>query len=104
VLSRLGGCEQLLRWIGIIYVSILKIDRAFISKISDLEHEQHIVNAIIMMSKSLGIQNVAEGIEDAETAQWLRDAGCQIGQGYLWAKPLPLDEFIEYLQNENQQE
>ncbi len=85
-------------------VSVLKIDRSFISKIADLEHEQHIVNAIIMMSKSLGIQNVAEGIEDAETAQWLCDAGCHIGQGYLWAKPLPLDEFIEYLQNENQHE
>ena len=85
-------------------VSVLKIDRSFISKISDLEHEQHIVNAIIMMSKSLGIQNVAEGIEDAETAQWLRDAGCQIGQGYLWAEPLPLDDFIEYLKNENQHE
>ena len=77
-------------------VSVLKIDRSFINKVARSEHEQHIVNAIIMMSKSLGIQNVAEGIEDYETAQWLKNAGCQIGQGYLWEKPLPLQELIQY--------
>ena len=77
--------------------STLKIDRSFISKISDLEHEQHIVNAIIMMSKSLGIQNVAEGIEDFATMELLRDLGCDYGQGFYFTQALASKEFEAWL-------
>lgn len=80
-------------------VSVLKIDQSFIKKVATSEHEQHIVKAIIQMSKSLGINNVAEGIEDTATADWLKNAGCKIGQGYLWEKPLPLNDFINRLKS-----
>ncbi|WP_448548057.1 putative bifunctional diguanylate cyclase/phosphodiesterase [Thalassotalea fusca] len=78
-------------------VSTLKIDRSFVHGLLSNEHDQHIVNAIINLSKSLGIDNVAEGIEDQQTAKWLLKRGCQIGQGYHWSKPLPAHEFLEYL-------
>lgn len=84
-------------------VSVLKIDQTFVKKVATANHEQHIINAIIMMSKSLQIVNVAEGIEDEETALWLKGAGCQIGQGYFWAKPLPLADFLQRLKDETPQ-
>ena len=85
-------------------VSVLKIDQSFIKKVATSEHEQHIVKAIIRMSNSLGIHNVAEGIEDKATAEWLYKAGCKIGQGYFWEKPLPLEAFVECLKKEKLQE
>ena len=49
------------------------------------------------MSKSLSITNVAEGIEDKETANILAKLGCEVGQGYLWSKPLTQEDFIAFL-------
>ncbi|WP_206486067.1 bifunctional diguanylate cyclase/phosphodiesterase [Thalassotalea sp. G2M2-11] len=77
-------------------VGTLKIDRSFVSKIVDSEHDYHIVKAIIKMSQSLGITNVAEGIEDQKTMELLQTQNCQIGQGYYWSKPLPNQEFISF--------
>ena len=81
-------------------VSVLKIDRTFVNKVATANHEQHIINAIITMSKSLEITNVAEGIENQATIEWLKASGCQIGQGFYFEKPLPLNELIERLKNE----
>ena len=53
------------------------------------------------MAASLGLKTVAEGIEDEETLQKLLSLGCDIGQGYLWSKPLPENALIEYLLNHN---
>lgn len=81
-------------------VSVLKIDQSFVKKVAEAEHEKHIVNAIITLSKSLEIINVAEGIENEYTASWLRYAGCQIGQGYYWYKPMPYNELLTTLKTE----
>jgi len=78
-------------------VSTLKLDRSFVMNISQSTNELQIVKAIIEMSKSLGITNVAEGIEDDETAAMLTDLKCEMGQGYYWSKPLPQEEFIALL-------
>ncbi len=77
-------------------VSTLKIDQSFVRNIIRNNHDQHIVKAIIDMSKSLGIRNVAEGIEDEDIANWLKQQGCQVGQGYYWSKPCPYDELIAF--------
>ncbi|PKI16393.1 putative bifunctional diguanylate cyclase/phosphodiesterase [Colwellia sp. 12G3] len=82
-------------------VSILKLDRSFVMNICQSSNELQIVKAIIEMSKSLNITNVAEGIEDKETANLLAKLGCEIGQGYLWSKPLPQQEFIALLSENN---
>ncbi|MDP2560676.1 bifunctional diguanylate cyclase/phosphodiesterase [Psychrobium sp. 1_MG-2023] len=78
-------------------VSTLKIDQSFVRQVNESEHDYHIIKAIIQMSESLGIINVAEGIEDEKTMNKLANLNCQIGQGYLWSKPLPADQFIQFL-------
>jgi len=78
-------------------VSTLKLDRSFVMNICHSTNELQIVKAIIEMSKSLGITNIAEGVEDKETASLLAELGCEMGQGYFWSKPLPQQEFIGLL-------
>ncbi len=78
-------------------VSTLKLDRSFVMNICHSTNELQIVKAIIEMSKSLGITNVAEGVEDKETASMLAELGCEMGQGYYWSKPLPQKDFIALL-------
>ncbi|MFT5758130.1 MAG: EAL domain-containing protein (putative c-di-GMP-specific phosphodiesterase class I) [Alteromonadaceae bacterium] len=82
-------------------VSIIKLDRSFVMNLRHSSSELQIVKAIIEMSKSLSITNVAEGIEDNETAKILTELGCEVGQGYLWSKPLPQEDFITLLSKEN---
>jgi len=78
-------------------VSTLKLDRSFVMNICHSTNELQIVKAIIEMSRSLGITNVAEGVEDIETAIMLAKLGCEMGQGYFWSKPLPQQNFIALL-------
>jgi len=78
--------------------STLKIDMSFVTDMVQVEQKQHIVNAVIKMSKEMGLENVAEGVEDFETVEKLKQFKCQYGQGYYWSKPLPNNEFIELVQ------
>jgi EAL domain-containing protein (putative c-di-GMP-specific phosphodiesterase class I) len=75
-------------------VDILKMDRSFLSK----EHEASgLAGAIIAMGNSLNLEVVAEGIELPEQLGSLRDLGCELGQGFLFAKPMNRDALVEYL-------
>lgn len=79
-------------------LSKLKIDRSFITGIQNNKNNLAIVNAIIALSKSLGIKVIAEGIETDEELAVLKDLHCQQGQGYLFDRPLTAEEFsLKYL-------
>lgn len=80
-------------------VSELKIDMAFIREIASNERDAQIVKSTIELGHSLEISVVAEGIEDEDSVKLLKSFGCDIGQGYYFAKPLPLKEFEEWLLN-----
>jgi diguanylate cyclase (GGDEF)-like protein len=75
--------------------STLKIDMSFVREMVGNLQLQHIVNAIIKMSHVMELENVAEGVEDAETAAILKAQGCVYGQGYYWSKPIPAKEFVK---------
>ena len=77
-------------------VTTLKIDQSFIRNIHQSEHDLLIVKAIINMSRSLGISNVAEGVEDKNAAVLLNKENCEYGQGYFWSRPLKHDDFIKF--------
>lgn len=83
-------------------VQKLKIDRSFIINVSCEPSREAIVRAIIALAKALGMCAVAEGIETEEEAEFLRNEGCHQGQGFLFSKPLPPDEFLaRYLESKN---
>jgi diguanylate cyclase (GGDEF)-like protein len=73
-------------------VDKLKIDQSFVRGLGDNPQNQAIVTAIVQMARSLGLHTVAEGIEDEATRQLLVELGCDQGQGYLFARPLPAGE------------
>jgi diguanylate cyclase (GGDEF)-like protein len=75
----------------------LKIDRSFVSDLGrDLRSEQ-IVRAMIDLARNLGKRSVAEGIENETQRDFLLGAGCEVGQGYLYAKPEPASAAVERL-------
>lgn len=77
----------------------LKIDQSFIRYMLDNEMDQHIVKTVIEMAHGFDIKVVAEGIENEETFTSLKNLGCDIAQGYYLAKPMPQENFIEWLKN-----
>ena len=78
-------------------VDVIKIDRFFIDEVIDTNRGKIIVANSIKMSKELGMKVIAEGVETREQAEFLRDAGCDIAQGYYYSKPIPTDEFEKLL-------
>ena len=66
----------------------VKLDRQFISSITENTRAAAVVSAVIDLTHELGVTVVAEGIEDAGTADWLREHGCDIGQGYYFGAPV----------------
>lgn len=82
--------------------STLKVDMSFVRNMLSNPQQQHIVNAIIKMSRVMELENVAEGVEDAETAAELLAQGCEYGQGYYWSPPLPSDQFLELVRAQYQ--
>ncbi|RUO62183.1 EAL domain-containing protein [Pseudidiomarina insulisalsae] len=78
-------------------VSKLKIDRAFIQEVVNKASDEAIVRGILAMARQLNIKVVAEGIEMAEQAIRLNELGCDLGQGYYFAKPKPLNDLLNDL-------
>ena len=81
---------------------VLKIDRSFIKDIGAEDGSDSIVNAIIGVAQGLGKEIVAEGIETEAQRAYLADHGCDMGQGYLWSRPVPADEFATFVRDWNQ--
>ena len=77
----------------------LKIDRAFVASILDDRPSEHIIRAILAMCEGLGMDVVAEGIEDEAQAERLIQFGCAGGQGYLFGRPVDADATLLYLRD-----
>jgi EAL domain-containing protein (putative c-di-GMP-specific phosphodiesterase class I) len=78
-------------------VDIIKLDRSFVNDISQGGSSAAIIRALIGLGKSMNLKIVAEGIETEEQAAFLRELGCDVAQGYLYAKPLSLEDARSFL-------
>ncbi|MBD8684019.1 sensor domain-containing phosphodiesterase [Pseudomonas sp. CFBP 13719] len=78
-------------------IDVIKIDRSFIHEIPDNQDDMEITSAVIAMAHNLKLKVVAEGIETAAQLAFLRRQRCDVGQGYLFDKPIPGAELIERL-------
>jgi EAL domain-containing protein (putative c-di-GMP-specific phosphodiesterase class I) len=78
-------------------VDILKMDRSFLAG----GEESSLAAAIIAIGDRLGLEVVAEGIEHEEQSDSLRDLGCQLGQGFLFARPMTQDALLQHLHEES---
>ena len=77
-------------------VDELKIDRQFLLENEKTERGQSIINTVMETSKTLGIHVVGEGVNDKSQARMLKDLGCDMMQGFVFAEPLPEHEYEEY--------
>lgn len=77
----------------------LKIDQSFVRDIMVDNNDASIVNTIIALGATLELEVLAEGVETEEQMVFLLDHGCQVFQGYLFSKPLPIDAFESLLRN-----
>ena len=78
-------------------VDILKIDKSFIDKVALDKEGSAVANAIITMSETLNLKTIAEGIESLGQKAVLRNLGCELGQGFHFAKPLRAADMSAYL-------
>ena len=78
-------------------IHTLKIDQSFVDGVPGDADDVAIVSATILLARSLSLCSLAEGIETADQWQWLRAAGCGLGQGYYFSRPVPPDEIAALL-------
>ena len=76
-----------------ISINILKIDMMFLSKTKHKERSKKILESVIKMAQKLGIKIIVEGVEDKEQAEFLRNLNCDFFQGYLYSKPITVENF-----------
>jgi diguanylate cyclase (GGDEF)-like protein len=78
----------------------LKVDRSFVDEITPGK-AAFIAETIVTLGNKLGLHTIAEGVEKREQASYMLKLGCDEAQGYLFAKPMPYDELLPFLQKSN---
>ncbi len=76
----------------------LKLDKSFLD--DETERSRYIIRSIVNLAHGLGISTVCEGVETAEQVEFLHRIGCDIAQGYYYARPMPIDEFERLLEKQ----
>jgi EAL domain-containing protein (putative c-di-GMP-specific phosphodiesterase class I) len=91
-LDDFGSGYSSLNYLAKFPIDMLKIDRSFIKELGVDPNAATITTTVIGLARNLGIEVIAEGVETQEQAEFLRERGCRLMQGYLFAKPGPPEE------------
>lgn len=94
-LDDFGAGESSLNRLKDFHIDVLKLDKEFLGSTLLNVKGVHIIECVINLAKKLNINVIAEGVETKEQAEVLRELGCDLGQGYYYAKPLPEEVFLE---------
>jgi diguanylate cyclase (GGDEF)-like protein/PAS domain S-box-containing protein len=81
-------------------LDVVKVDRSFIEPISDSPEQRALVEGIVRLGGTLGLQVIAEGIESTVERELLMAMGCPLGQGYLFSRPMSYPDSLEWLRTE----
>lgn len=92
-----GAGYSSLNMLKSIHVDILKLDRQFFLSGDDQKRGQKLIKSIVAMAKALNMKTIAEGIDDKALVEKLRAVGCDAVQGYVFAKPMPIEDFKVFL-------
>ena len=90
-----------LHWLRQLPLHTLKIDRSFVSDLPHGNNSAAIVKTLLGLAQSMALNVVAEGIEQDAQQAFLMEHGCPRFQGYLYSKPLPLQEFVSFVRKHN---
>ena len=82
-----------------LHLDKIKIDRSFVSRLAESEESRAIVRAILSLARDFGLRVTAEGVEDHEQLAYLKENGCEEGQGYLFGRPIPAAEIAAFLKS-----
>lgn len=82
-------------------VDLLKLDQTFSKEIGHSRKTEVILRGLILLGQDLGLTLLAEGVETEIQARWLREAGCDLAQGYFFSPPLPYQELLEQLDSQS---
>lgn len=74
----------------------IKLDRSFVTSLPDDRSGREVCQAALRITHSLGMTSLAEGVENGRQAGYLDSAGCHLGQGYFWARPMPIEQIPEW--------
>ncbi|MCC0684527.1 EAL domain-containing protein [Clostridioides sp. ZZV15-6383] len=85
------------------YINILKLDRAFFTEKDENNNEKIVISNVIRMAKELKMKVISEEVETVSQVEFLKQIGCDMVQGYLFSKPIPVKEFekIAFKKEEN---
>jgi EAL domain-containing protein (putative c-di-GMP-specific phosphodiesterase class I) len=96
-LDDFGSGYSALTYLCKLPIDEVKVDYDLIGHVLTDPRAEAIVRAVIDLSHALNVTTVAEGVENAETAEWLRDRGCEVGQGILYSPPITGQAVMELL-------
>ena len=80
------------------HIDYLKIDRSFVRDLETDPNDRAIAEAIVVMAHKLGLKTIAEGVETEQQKAMLAEVGCDYVQGYFYARPMPVEEFMAFVQ------
>jgi EAL domain-containing protein (putative c-di-GMP-specific phosphodiesterase class I) len=98
-LDDFGTGRSALAYLQTLAVDILKVDRSYLDSV-DEHRADDLLRGVIGLGQALGMEVYGEGIEDEAQSVRLRRNGCDIGQGYLFARPLPTEDAAVYLRRQ----
>jgi PAS domain S-box-containing protein/diguanylate cyclase (GGDEF)-like protein len=87
-----GTGYSTLEHIRVFEVDEIKIDKGFVQRLGSSPADEAIVDSVLAITHRIGVRVVAEGIETAEALEYLRERGCDVGQGYLFSRPVPSED------------